>query len=357
MRWSYSIGKIRGTELKVHITFFLLLIWIALGAYSTQGAQGAMVSVLFILAVFACVVLHEFGHATMAARFGVKTPDITLLPIGGLARLERIPENPRQEILIALAGPAVNVVIWLVLTGVLGAVTRFGDLQTLENASQDFWGRLALVNFLLVAFNLIPAFPMDGGRVFRATLSLFMDRIKATELAARTGQIIAFLFAFWGLTGGNPVLVLIAVFIFFAAGAESSDAVTRGLAHSAKARDAVITTFQTLSPDATLETAAQMILHSSQSEFPVLAPDGRLLGVLTRASVLARPHAEHRDEPVSKLMIAEVPGVRLDTGMDVVLDALAAGPAPIVAVLDRSGRFIGFINRENIGEWMILARR
>jgi stage IV sporulation protein FB len=357
MRWSYSIGKIRGTELRVHVTFFLLLIWIAAGAWATQGPQAATTSVLFILAVFVCVVLHEFGHATMAARFGVKTPDITLLPIGGMARLERFPENPRQEILIALAGPAVNVVIWLLLTVLLGAATRLGDLQSLENTSQDFWGRLALVNFLLVAFNMIPAFPMDGGRVFRAVLSIFMDRIKATELAARTGQIIAFLFAFWGLTGGNPILVLIAVFIFFAAGAESSDAVMRGLAHRAKARDAVITTFQTLAPDATLEMAAQAILHSSQSEFPVLSADGRLVGVLTRASVLARPEAEHRGELVSTVMIEDVPTVTLESGMDAVLDALAAGQAPVVAVLDRAGRLVGFINRENIGEWIILTRR
>ncbi|OOY21139.1 site-2 protease family protein [Thioclava sp. DLFJ5-1] len=356
MSWSYSIGKIGGTVLRVHVTFVLLIIWITASAWAAAGPQAALINMLFILSVFACVVLHEFGHATMAARFGVRTPDITLLPIGGLARLERIPENPKQEILIAVAGPAVNVVIFLILTIVLGGSGWLSDLQSLDNPGQSFWGRLALVNALLVAFNLIPAFPMDGGRVFRAVLALFMDRVKATQVAARTGQVIAVLFAYWGLTSGNPILVLIAAFIFFAAGAESSDAAMRGLAHRSAARDAVITSFVSLTPDDTLDTAAQAILHSSQSEFPVLTPDGQFVGFVTRESVLARPDPEFRQRPVSEIMFDNVPVVSLKTGMDDVLDAFAKGRIPAVAVIGKSGNFVGFINRENIGEWFILAR-
>ncbi|KFE36313.1 site-2 protease family protein [Thioclava atlantica] len=357
MNWSYSIGKVRGTELRVHITFFILLIWITVAAWTADGMQAAVTNLLFILAVFACVVLHELGHATMAARFGVKTPDITLLPIGGLARLERIPENPKQEILIAVAGPAVNVVIWLVLTLVLGAVTQQGALQSLEDYTQNFWGRLAAVNLLLVAFNLIPAFPMDGGRVFRAVLALFMDRVKATQVAARTGQVIAFLFGYWGLVGGGPILVLIAVFIFLAAGAESSDATMRSLAHGARARDALITSYLSVAPDDTLQTAVNAILHSSQSEFPVLTPEGRFAGILTRESVMAHPEPEHRQQPVSALMIRDLPSVTPETEMETVLDAFTGKYVPAVAVIDRTDRFMGYINRENIGEWFILSRK
>ncbi|WGT50514.1 site-2 protease family protein [Thioclava nitratireducens] len=356
MSWSYSLGKIGGTVLRVHVTFVLLIIWITATAWAAEGPQAALVNMLFILSVFACVVLHEFGHATMAARFGVRTPDITLLPIGGLARLERIPENPKQEILIAVAGPAVNVVIFLILTIFLGGRGWLSDLQSLDNPAQSFWGRLALVNALLVAFNLIPAFPMDGGRVFRAALALFMDRVKATQVAARTGQVIALLFAYWGLTSGNPILVLIAVFIFFAAGSESSDAAMRGLAHRAAARDAVITSFVSLTPNDTIDTAAQAILHSSQSEFPVLSPEGQILGFVTRESVLARPDPEFRQTPVSEIMFRDVPVVSLKTGMDDVLDAFARQRIPAVAVVGANGNFVGFINRENIGEWFILAR-
>lgn len=356
MSWSYSLGKIGGTVLRVHVTFVLLIGWITISAWAADGPQAALVNLLFILAVFACIVLHEFGHATMAARFGVRTPDITLLPIGGLARLDHIPENPRQEILIALAGPAVNVVIVLILSVFLGASGWLSDLQSLDNASQSFWGRLALVNALLVVFNMIPAFPMDGGRVFRAALAIFMNRVKATQLAARTGQVIALLFAVWGLTGGNPILVLIAVFIFFAAGAESSDAAMRGLAHRATARDAVITSFVSLTPEDTLDTAAQAILHSSQSEFPVLLPSGHFVGFVTRESVLARPDPEFRQLPVSKIMFEDVPVVPLSAGMDDVLDLFAKARIPAVAVIGTTGEFVGFINRENIGEWFILAR-
>lgn len=356
MNWSFSLGRVLGTELRLHLTFVLLLAWITLGAWTAEGAQAALSSLAFMIALFGCVVLHELGHAAMAARFGIKTPDITLLPIGGLARLERIPEDPKQEILIAVAGPLVNVVIWLLLVLVAGAELRF-DLKTLDEVSQGFGAALASVNLMLVAFNAIPAFPMDGGRVFRAGLAFFMGREKATDIAAKTGQIIAVLFAFWGLSGGSPMLILIAVFIYFAAGAESADVSLRGLAHRARARDVVITSFVSLHPDDTLEQAAQAILHTSQSEFPVLDLRGHLVGFLTRASVLAHPEPEHWGKPVSAFMAQNPPCVARNTGMDFVLDAFAASNIPAVGVTGPSGAFVGYINRENIGEWFILARR
>ena len=167
MNWSVSIGTVGGTELKVHATFFLLLIWIVAAGSVAEGLAAALVNAAFILAIFACVVLHEFGHAAMARRFGIKTPDITLLPIGGMARLERFPDDPLEEILIAIAGPAVNVVIWLALTVFLNARVSLDLLGSIEDPSQGFLARLATINLVLVVFNLIPAFPMDGGRVFR----------------------------------------------------------------------------------------------------------------------------------------------------------------------------------------------
>ena len=165
MSWSFPIGRLFGSELRVHATFFLLLVWIGTVSWMAEGTLAAIMSLLFIIALFACVVAHEFGHALMARRFGIRTPDITLLPIGGMARLERMPEEPRQEIAVAIAGPAVNVAIWALLTVFLGARTDMSTLQTLDDPAAGFLARLATVNLLLVLFNLIPAFPMDGGRV------------------------------------------------------------------------------------------------------------------------------------------------------------------------------------------------
>ena len=228
MAWSFSLGRLLGSELRVHVTFFLLLAWIGFAAYGTSGWAGALVNIAFVLALFACVVAHEFGHALMARRYGIRTPDITLLPIGGLARLERMPEKPGQEIAVALAGPAVNVAIWAVLTA-FGAKTSLA-LTDLDQTTTGFLQRLAVVNLFLALFNMIPAFPMDGGRVLRALLCLRMDRVAATRAAATAGQIVAFFLGFMGLSSGNPVLVLIAVFVFVAANAESQDVAMRSVA-------------------------------------------------------------------------------------------------------------------------------
>ncbi|MEY8837489.1 site-2 protease family protein, partial [Cribrihabitans sp. XS_ASV171] len=232
------------SELRVHVTFFLLLAWVGFAAYAEGGPAAALDNVLFICALFACVVAHEFGHALMARRYGIKTPDITLLPIGGLARLERMPENPRHEIAVALAGPVVNVAIWAALIA-LGARTDVESLIALDGTGPAFLGRLALVNLFLAVFNLIPAFPMDGGRVFRALLCFWMDRVKATRYAAYAGQAVAVILGFLGLSGGNPVLVLVAVFVFIAANAESQDVAMRAVTRRLMAREAMITSFET----------------------------------------------------------------------------------------------------------------
>ncbi|MFD1507876.1 site-2 protease family protein [Lacimonas salitolerans] len=355
MSWSFPIGTIRGTEIRIHATFFLLLAWIVAVAGMAGGAAAAVENLVFILALFACVVLHELGHVFMARRYGIRTPDITLLPIGGLARLERMPEDPKQEIAVALAGPAVNVVIWLILTLVLGATVQTDAIETLEDPDQGFVQRLAMVNLILVLFNMIPAFPMDGGRVFRAVLALFTDRVRATRIAARTGQALAFGFGFLGLTSGNPWLVLIAVFIFFAAGAESSDTALQDRAKGAMARDAMITAYEALSPHDTVDTAAQAVLRSTQAEFPVIGADGRLVGILTRASIITEVQADRRTARVETAMTTDIPGVQLTTPMEAVLRAMQDSP-PGVAVTDRTGHFVGYITRENIGEWLILSR-
>jgi stage IV sporulation protein FB len=336
----------------VHATFFVLLAWIGWSAWATAGPASAAFSVAFVLALFACVVLHEFGHALMARRYGIATTDITLLPIGGLARLERMPEKPAQEIAVAVAGPAVNVAIFLVLVLVFGAGAELAAFDPTDLGARAFVAQLAAVNLLLVLFNLVPAFPMDGGRVLRAVLSHFMGRSRGTEVAARAGQVIAFGFGFLGLASGNVILLLIAVFVFMAAAAESAEVATRERVHDVPAREAMITSFETLAPDDTMHAAGQALVRTTQGEFPVLDPGGRLVGVLTRAQIVGEGPGTR---PVSEVMTPDIPVVALEAPLEGVLDRLGEG-SPAVGVTDRAGHFLGYVTRENFGEWLVLNR-
>lgn len=356
MTWSFSLGRLLGSELKVHVTFFLLLAWVGFAAYSNGGVSAAVENLIFVLALFACVVAHEFGHALMARRYGIKTPDITLLPIGGLARLERMPEKPMQEVWVALAGPAVNVVIWIVLVA-LGAGMPLESLARIDSTNAGLLNRLAYVNLLLAVFNMIPAFPMDGGRVFRALLCLKMDRVTATRVAALAGQAVAVAFGFLGLSTGNPLLVLIAVFVFVAANAESQDVAMRSVARRVLARDAMITEFHALTPADTLATAAQAVIHTTQHEFPVLESDGTLLGFVARGTLFAALAQETpRSDLATSIMETDIPHVELTSGLETVLEKLHKG-APAVAVCTQAGHMVGYITRENIGELMVIRGR
>ncbi len=238
----------------------------------------------FIVAVFACVTLHELGHALAARRYGIATPDITLLPIGGLARLARLPEKPVEEIVIAIAGPAVNVVIAAVLI-LIGARVDASAL-TMDQPEAGFATRLAAVNLFLVVFNLIPAFPMDGGRVLRAVLALKLGRRRATELAATIGQGLAFVFGFLGLVNGNAILVFIAVFVYLAAAAEAGEVGVMERARRIQTGAAMIRSFESLGPGATVDDAADALIRTTQHEFPVVDGAGRLRGVLMRDAMI-----------------------------------------------------------------------
>ncbi|MCB1336633.1 MAG: site-2 protease family protein [Maritimibacter sp.] len=354
MSWSFPVGHLFGSELRVHATFFLLLAWIGIAGWAEGGAAGAAVSLLYILILFACVVAHEFGHALTARRFGIRTPDVTLLPIGGLARLERMPEKPREEILVALAGPAVNVVIFLALFTLLGR-GAFEALDPTTLTLAQLPAQVATLNLVLAAFNLLPAFPMDGGRVLRAVLAIFMDRPAATRAAAAAGQGLAFAMGLAGLVTGNPMLLLIAFFVFLAAGAERADEAMKTLARGLMARDAMITEFERLAPDDSLETAATTLIRTTQHEFPVVdRATGRPVGLLTRAALYRALETGPRARPVSVAMDATFPVAALTEGLASVLAKLEPGAAA-VGVLGPGGALVGYVTRENIGELMVVT--
>lgn len=353
MAWSFPIGRLFGSELRVHATFFLLIAWIGVSGYFAGGVAGAALYVLYILILFACVVAHEFGHALVARRFGIRTPDVTLLPIGGLARLERMPEKPSEEILVALAGPAVNVVIFAVLALIFGLEAAATPLTEISLATLP--SQIAILNLILAVFNLLPAFPMDGGRVLRALLSLTTDRVRATRIAATAGQVLAFGMGLFGLIYGNPMLLLIAFFIFIAAGSESSDEKMREVARRMMARDAMITSFDALAPDDGLDTASAALIRTTQHEFPVIDPgSGRFEGFLTRDALFKALAAPERPRRVADIMLHEVPRASLMEGLDTVLARMQPGTAA-VAILSEGDRMIGYITRENVGELMVVA--
>ncbi|MHA1157203.1 MAG: site-2 protease family protein [Alphaproteobacteria bacterium] len=354
MSWSISLGKIAGSDVRVHLTFLILLAWIGIVQYIAGGAAAAAGSLLFIIAVFACVLAHEFGHALAARRYGIVTPDITLLPIGGLARLSRIPENPTEEIVIAIAGPLVNVVIAAVLILVAGGQVDPMAVIAIETMEPGFVAMLAGVNIILVVFNLIPAFPMDGGRVLRAVLALRLGRRRATEIAARIGQALAFAFCFYGLVSGNPVLVFVGIFVFLAAAAEAGSVGMRETARRVTVDNAMVRTYETLDLQATIDTATDALIRTTQREFPVVDGTGRLQGFLGRETMIAALKASGPATPVVDVMAREIPVVRRGQSLDVALQRMNEAQTSEVAVVDQDDRLVGYVSRENLAEFMMI---
>lgn len=353
MAWSFTIARLFGSEIRIHVTFLLLLAWIGVAHYQQGGAAAATEGVLFILALFGCVVAHEFGHALAARRYGIRTPDITLLPIGGLARLERMPEKPGQEIVVALAGPAVNIVIAAVLVIALSARVDVEALQRMDNPAISFAARLASVNVFLALFNLIPAFPMDGGRVLRAVLAMRMPRVRATRVAARVGQALAFAFGFLGLMG-NPMLLFIAIFVYLAATAEAQSVSLQDVARHLGVREAMITKFETLGPQATIGEAADLLVRTTQHEFPVVDGGGRLRGILTRSAMVQALNQSGRGTPVLEAMEGDVVTVPTSARLETALAELQGRRTAAIGIVDEMGRLVGYVTPENIGELMML---
>jgi Zn-dependent protease/CBS domain-containing protein len=353
MAWSFKLFSIAGTAVRIHLTFFLLLAWIAAIYYGRGGAAAAVDGVMFIVLLFVCVVLHEFGHVFAARRYGIRTSDVTLLPIGGLASLERMPEKPGQEIVVALAGPAVNLVIALLLVVVLGARFDLTQMTQLHEATSTLMGRVAAANVWLCVFNLIPAFPMDGGRVLRALLAIPLGYTRATRVAATIGQGLAFVFALLGLMG-NPLLILIAVFIFLAASGEAGYVQVREYTRGYLASHAMITTYQALSPTSSIDDAAGLLLRTTQQEFPVVDGAGALRGVLTREALIAALQATGGATPVIEVMDRDVPTVPENACLDNVLHMLQGSRRRLVGVVDPRQRLVGYINAENLSELIMI---
>jgi Zn-dependent protease/CBS domain-containing protein len=353
MGWSFSIGSIAGTAIRLHVTFLLFLIWIFFASYVSGGPSAAWESLAFMLLLFACVVAHEFGHIFMARRFGVTTPTVTLLPIGGVAQLERIPEKPFEEFLVAVAGPAVNVAIAAVLVLLFGASLDGGNLASVDKGTVPLIDRLAVVNLFLVLFNMIPAFPMDGGRVLRAALASRLGYTRATEIAASIGQFAAFVLGFIGLFG-NPLLIFIAIFVYLAASSEAHLVAIRAMSRGVPVSAAMMTQFATLTPEAHVDEAVQTLLRTSQAEFPIVDAAGKPVGLLGRADLIRALKERGPDARVADAMSTTLPTIGHRRCLDEAFRLLQEKSAPAVAVIDATGRLVGLVTPETVGEMLML---
>jgi len=352
MKWQWKLGNFAGIDVYIHATFLLLITWVGYSHWLENQNWGEVLSgVLFILALFACVILHEYGHALTARKYGIKTRDITIYPIGGVARLERMPEKPIEELWVALMGPAVNVVIAAGLFAYLFLTSNLVPIGELTIASGSFLERLMLVNVSLVLFNLIPAFPMDGGRVLRALLAMRMDYVRATQIAATIGQGMALLFGLVGLFG-NASLLFIAFFIWIGASQETGMTQMKNAISGIPVGRAMLTDYKSLSPRDTLSRMSQLILAGSQHDFPVMDND-RIVGIVTRNDFLSALTQHGESIAISAVMKKELPEVDSYEMVEDALLRIQESGIPALPVT-HAGQLVGMITAENISEYLMI---
>lgn len=352
--WAIKIATVSGIPIRLHFTFLLFLVWIGLAGRGGTGGLG----LVYVLAVFTCVVLHELGHSLVALCYHIPVADITLYPIGGVARIEKRP-TARQELVIAVAGPLVNVAIALLLWAGLGFESTATVIAHLTAAraggAVPLIERVMLANVTLVLFNLIPAFPMDGGRVLRAALALSLPPARATAIAAGVGQVIAIVAGLWAVLSGAWALLFIAFFVYVGAGQEASVYRQESLLEGVRVRQAMISDVRTLSVGSTLKEAADVLLDTSQHDFPVVHGD-EVQGVLTRDGLLRGLASFGPGAYVAGAMSREYASAGPDEDLTDVLPRLQGQPGPLVVLEPDTSHLLGIVTGENVQEFFTVRR-
>lgn len=360
MKWSYRIANISGIEVRIHATFLLLLAFYGVASYSPEKPANALIAVSFILLLFLCVLLHEFGHAFAARAFGIRTPDITLLPIGGVARLERMPSKPWQELIIAIAGPAVNVAIAIILALVIRGIPTPSDFEV-ESTGSNLLPGLFLMNITLIVFNMIPAFPMDGGRVLRSLLAMKLSHVTATLVAARVGQVIAVLFALsavspWKIpvlssfiSNGNPMLLLIAAFVFMGAQQELAFARMRGAVQALNVGQVMITQFFTVPETMRVEEIPGYLRGHEQTFLPVVDRQLHFHGMVNREDLLDAPKTLPANAQTLSLA-RTVPELRPNDSLESAFETMQRVSEPMLPVTNASSQIIGLVTIQQVAE-------
>ncbi len=359
MKANLNLGSVSGIKIIIHWTFFLLIIWVVYNEINQGGTFVSIIyNIVFVLAVFLCVVLHELGHALTAKHYGINTKKITLLPIGGMASLDRIPESPKQELVVTLAGPLVNIVIALLLYFIM-PVNEY--LETLSSASleavqiltiQNFLFYLFLVNVALVVFNFIPAFPMDGGRILRALLAMKIDRVKATQIASVIGQIIAVFFLLIGLLY-NPFLIFIALIVFLGAAGENQMVQHLAVLKGHRVKEAMLTNITTFSPKDRLKDVVNTLLSGNEKNFIVIE-DHRILGLILHKDIIEKSNIE-------KILVKDVMHTTfktVDSNADLknTYRLIRSEKKPFFPVVE-NGKLVGAIDAINLNEFIMVQAK
>ena len=355
MKGSLKLGKIAGIGLFVHWTFYLLILFIVYTNYKAgQNSVQILWSVLFILCIFLTVFMHELGHALTAKKFGIKTKDITLLPIGGVAQLERLPEKPSEELMVAFAGPMVNIVLALITSLFISLPNTSEEMiAQLDNGvnSGNFFLNFYLVNIILAFFNLIPAFPMYGGRVLRALLSYKLERHQATKIAARIGQALAIGFVLLGFYS-NPFLIFIGIFVFMGAQIESEYTESKYMLKGYKVRDVLMKQYPTIDYNEPLETAVKIMLDSQNKHFLVTENDIPM-GTLNREQIIAALAKKEGETRLSSIMDRELILLQADDLLEDIFELVYKNKSTLMLVID-DNQLIGTLDTENLLEFILI---
>lgn len=360
MRLSFRIFRAFGIDVRVHVTFAFIVAYFAYiwGVVQEPGGlYGALYGVLLVVLLFALVVIHELTHSRVAQHYGVAVRSITLLPIGGLAAMEEIPEEPRKELAISAAGPLSNVVIGAIMLALSPLVIDWGEQSltgffselVLQRGAVGAYSYILVVNWFLALFNLLPAFPLDGGRVFRALLALRMGRARATRIAVAVGQVLAVAMAVYGFFGGGLILVLVAIFIFFGAQGEGTQGEVQRVLRDLRVKHVVNPHVHAARRGQTLGELAARLFHTYQEDFPVVGGRGDLEGILTRDRLIAELGRHGPEYPVAEAMRTDFPLVGLEDRVAEVLAKMRAGNFKAVPVVER-GVLVGMLSVDDISE-------
>jgi len=349
---SVGIATVFGVPVRLHFTFILLLVFLVF--IGVGGQQSGATTALYVIALFASVLLHELGHTLVARHYGIRTVEIVMFPIGGVSRPERQPKA-REEVWIALAGPTVNLLIAVALLGWMAARHGFVAIEQLrEPTDANLAERIALGNLMLWLFNLLPAYPMDGGRILRSILALRKPEEEATRIAAAAGQALAVFLGFAGMLSGNYLLVFVALFVYLGASQEGATARGRILAAGFPVRAAMITDFRTLQHGETIRDAGNLLLATSQHDFPVLHGES-VIGLLTRSALVRAMLNAGPDGYVSGAMDREFTRVLPDLPLADALPLLS-GTGACALVMDSDDQLKGMLTSEHLSEFILLRQ-
>jgi len=354
MKGAIKIGKIAGIDIYLHWTFSILIAYITFIHYKEgQNLQQISWAIFFIVCVFVTVILHELGHAITAKKFKINTKDIIILPIGGLARFETIPEKPKEEFIVSFAGPAVNMLIALISSFFipLNDINSLKMQLTSSVNGSNFMLNFFIVNVWLALFNLIPAFPMDGGRVLRAALSLFLNRRLATNIAARIGQALAVMFIIGGFFV-NPFLVLIGFYIFLGAQAEEEYIFTNSILQKYKVKDAIMNSVQRLNSNDTIKSAIQLLFNSTDDNFLIYEND-RYVGIITREEIINSLSSHAENEEIQNIMTKNIVFLDADEPLDNAYKQLQIRQPNVMPVLENNN-LIGTLTVKNILDFLLI---